>query len=437
MPADLSRWFLDEYKGVVEERPAPEDTRPQKELIGSSLYSETRDHKKGRRQGSLAWFTDEYKDVLPPKKPEVKESPAKKALFNSRLYREYRSLEAGIGDTIQERERLKGADLAAVIERPDPITVERLATSIGLGQGDLLTTAPKTKATIPSEGKKVFTDPDKWNEIIDQAPEEAAPVSFKKSFEIARAKGKDEFEYQGKRFNTRKKGESGSDWARYLKARKISTALVREIPVFGADERVASRRAHNIAAAKGGIFTKKMTSTEPIPSPTNDIKAAMQVSGLKVAKDKNVDVNQLSPKIAPALKSAGEMLTKAGITPEITSGKRSNGNWSLHEIGEAVDLRLKNASPEAIKKLEDELPGNPISTRIHNENGRMWKKDGVEYIIHGEGSNVHLHIEREAEDTKAALAEHLKSQGKGKNISRRGLKAYPKLFNKYFPGEQG
>jgi hypothetical protein len=85
--------------------------------------------------------------------------------------------------------------------------------------------------------------------------------------------------------------------------------------------------------------------------------------------------------------------------------------------------------------LKRSLPGKPKPVKIHGKKGQLWVKGDYEYIIHGSGDNIHLHIERDNKDTKSALAEHLDKKGKRRNISRTGLSRHPELLQKYFPKE--
>jgi len=313
------------------------------------------------------WLIEKYTLPSPPAQQVGAPSPAPKG-------RSSFLVDLKVGDTQQERERLQGATLSSVREKLDPIVLERLANrfkptgddpnNITLSPDTTPLTQPPVRTATPlPEGKKVFTDPAQWEKLVDQAPEEGKPLSsFNTQFKQARSEGQEAFEYEGDRFITREKGESGEQWA----------------------------------------------------------------WAVQVRKDR--------PTLAPALDAVAPILRDAGITPEVSSGERSNLDWSLHEINEATDLRLKNASPEAIEQLKASLPGKPINVSIHGEQGQLWRKGEFEFIIHGT-DDIHLHIERDTKATKSALAKHLTTQGKSENISQQGLKDYPELFKRYFPGK--
>jgi hypothetical protein len=286
---------------------------------------------------------------------EVRAAPARERLpvkdRDPVLYREFLNIE--MGDTYQERESLPASVRRSTRREPDPVLLRKMAASVGLQLGDApvegspLTQPPVPAAKAPDvEGKRVFTDEARWEEIIAEAPEEASPVSFKQAFKHARASGMKEFVYEGDRFTTREKGESGTQWASFLESQKMETAFVEGFereravadlpPLIGAEkglrlsERESSRRAHNVEAMKASA------GTEPAPQ----AEVAERKIIIPVAKGKGIDLAEISSGMDPALEDARSMLAGVGITPEITSGRRHNDNWSLHEIGEAVDLRL-------------------------------------------------------------------------------------------------
>lgn len=361
-----------------------------------------------------------------------------------KLYRAFLNLE--VADTQQERERINPSLIESIKEKPDPIILERLAKRAGIDlfkkeepknillpstpEQKLLSTTPTIIPTLPPKGEKIFTDPTKWEQIIDAAPEEAEPINFNRAFKKAREMGLKEFEYKGDLFNTRKSGETGEEWAQHLETKKATPPITG---ILTSEEREAIRKTQKTAAYYKSLIPtqhKLSTTLEPINPAFSDY---MKETDIKTAKNKDIDANLINANLGPALKVISPILKEAGIIPEITSGKRNQGDWSLHEIGEAIDIRLKNASTKAINVLKNNLPGKPISVKIHGEKGQLWKKDGFEFIIHGKEDNKHLHIELDTEETKAALAEHLLKSGKKNKILQKGLKAYPKLLNKYFP----
>jgi len=364
-------------------------------------------------------------------------------LAEPKLYREYLNLE--MGDTQQERERIDPSLIRSIKEEPDPIVIERLAKRAGLDLQkkepikEILSTIPTITTPEPVKSEKIFKDEAKWEKIIDEAPEEASPVNFKEAFKKARTAGMEKFEYKGNLFNTKRDDETKQEWARYLESRKIESALkthiIKPLIIEGLtkEDRSAIRRTQNIAAYKKSITPTQSLLPKEVQEPASNFSAFMKETGIKIADKKDINPNEISSNLGPALNIISPILNKAGIIPEITSGKRGKGDWSLHEIGEAIDMRLKNASPEAINKIKENLPGKPISVNIHGEKGQLWQKDGFEFIIHGEKDNIHLHIERDTQKTKEALAEHLLKIGKKKNITRKGLRAYPELIQKYFP----
>jgi uncharacterized protein YcbK (DUF882 family) len=451
-----------------------------------------------------------------------------------------------MADTQQERERIHGSILASTRQKPDPITLtslasrfassdegtETIALSVEGAASEVLTQAPVRVAPPIPEGKKVFTDPRQWEQIIDQAPEEGKPLSFKQAFTQARKAGQEGFEYHGDRFHTREKGESGAEWAQYLTgglAPEIAATPSQEgygrredgtekgegwlglIPMQDGSDRMMSEvsvgveidgeetlvpaivpalsedevsylaqggdaREHQSIMNKAVSHAKEQLAGGNSPfapeEPGTEImsglnprdKSRMRMSaeafrqsrqpnevaeatepvftdfmeraGVQVAQGKDIDVKNLSAELGPAIEEIAPILREAGITPEITSGRRDRGDWSLHEIGEAVDFRLKNASSSAIKKLTDSLPGEGIKVKVHGQKGKLWRKGDFEYILHGSGNNVHLHIERDNRETKESLADHLKVSGKTSSISRRGLRAHAGLIEKYFPDKE-
>ncbi len=315
------------------------------------------------------WFVDQY--TKSPKSPDNKVPNKQPA-------------ELGSKDTQQERERLTGPELASTRRQLDPSTLTRLSDRYALSADrPPLTTPPVRSAVSRPEGKKVFTNPEQLEQIFAEAPDAGKAISFKKAFKLARTLGKDEFEYKGDRFNTRERDETLTEWAEALKTSK-------EFP----------------------------------------FSAYMAEANIQSAPGKTVDIKGIDPAMGTAIEKLTPILKAAGIKGEITSGKRSQDNWSLHEVGEAFDIRLKTAGKEALKKLKATLPGNPVSISIRGKKGQMWRDGDFEYVVHGAGNRIHLHVERETAETKEKLANYLIERGSPEIVSVQGLRKYPNLLNK-------
>lgn len=354
------------------------------------------------------WFVEKYS--TPGGQSAPVETP------RSSVYRQFMNLE--LADTQQEREKIHASVQKSITRAIDTDALERLSNRYGVDEPDesnILLTTKKAEAVkrdpfskppvvraapeLP-EGKKVFTDQKRFEEIVASAPEEGRLVSFKQAFKTARETGKKEFEYKGDRFNTREKGETEARWLSALNVNKVDMPKQTSVPV-------------------------EPDEVEP------EFTDFMKKLGVRIPEGKNVDAAGVSENLGPALNKVVPVMREAGITPELTSGRRNRGVWSLHEVGEAVDLRLNTASPEALKSLKDSLPGDPIRTSIHGEKGEMWSDGTYEYIIHGTGDNIHLHIERETKDSKQKLIDHLIEEGKSDKIPKRGLTKYPSLLKQY------
>lgn len=403
------------------------------------------------------WFMEKYSKSEPA--AVEAEAPAKAA--GPSLYRQFLSLEAA--DTHQEREQIHGRAREAARERTPPGLLKKMAAryakpeplfeqdtqnilfeqgkkDIGVDTGPIVEaaeeavagplefmTAPVT-APIPAQdkGTRVFTDQTKLEEAISEVPDEGRVVTFKSAFKAARRAGKREFEHNGNLFNTRKSGETDAQWEAGI--------LERTAPPPEAVDREAIRSQLRADAYKQsllpGDFQQKELAVRP-EATDPEFSDFMKRTGVSVAAGKSVDTGEIARELGPALDKIAPAFKSAGITPEITSGRRDSGNWSLHEVGEAVDLRLKNADEAAIETLEDSLPGSPSRVKIHGEKGRMWTDGTYEYIIHGKGDNVHLHVERETEESKERLVQHLIEKGKTGSVSQRGLSRYPDLLKKY------
>ena len=388
------------------------------------------------------WFFEKYSrgTDTPPAMQQIYEASPR-----DKLYRQFLNLE--MADTQQERDEIHGKALEST-RRPIPDRIlSRLAQRYGedpdpgkitLTEPDaLLARAPTRIAPPMPEGERVFVDQAKFEQILDEAPEEGRPATFKQAFNQARREGKLEFEYKGDLFNTRKKGESEMEWREAVvgtaapplleevrmprEAPKEMKASPTEVPTK--DDRKKTRALLRAAAYRQSIIPSLKKEVEPA------FRDFMKRTGVKIAGGKKVDTAQIATELGPALEKIAPAMRKAGIVPEITSGRRDLGAWSLHEVGEAIDLRLKNASPEALKALEEALPGSPTNTSIHGEKGRMWTDGTFEYIIHGTGNNIHLHVERETEQAKQRLVQHMIDKGRGERIPRRGLTRYPNLLS--------
>lgn len=385
------------------------------------------------------WFIQKYSQ-----EKETKEEPKKPTLS---LYRRYLNEEFADlyepADTQQEREKLTGQALNSTKKEIDPQILEDLANRYQktppVTELDItLNKVIKAKMAPTFEpGKKVFTDQERWNEIIAAAPEEGKIISFKKAFKQARDVGDEEFEYQGNRFNTRKRGETKTEWLSSLKNNKLLTpfipGFVRERKIEEIPEVRIPVKGRLLAGSPRELSRKYLSreAQKQLPIIEKGFASYMKQTGVSLAENKNIDTGAISEKLGPALVKVAPMLESAGIKPEITSGKRNRGVWSLHEVGEAIDLRLKSADKNSLKKLKEQLPGSPIDTFIEGEKGRMWSDGTYEYIIHGKGNNIHLHIERETEESKERLVEHMIKLGLANKIPQKGLAHYPNLLKKF------
>ena len=348
--------------------------------------------------------------------------------------------------TKQAKPALTPAILESTRERPSDAALDMLSqTSIPAPPSD--------------QGKMVFDDQAQLDEAIVEHEAAAAPPTFGELFKQARESGKAKFTYNGKRFITRQRHESDSDWEVALKDNK-SPMLTDFVAGFERERDVADLTASLVADNQ--LLDVKNTRTAPtfkqietmlapvetklLPGPEDlDVKStrtaptfkmleamkapvttatkgmfseAMHNHNVTLAKGKNVDVDKIDVKMAPALEVVSPIFEEAGIASEITSGDRDKGVWSLHENGNAIDMRLKHANPAAMEKLKAGLGGPGIPVKIHGKNGRLWRKGDFEYIIHGERSNIHLHIERDTPNSKAGLAAHLRSIGAGDKVKK-------------------
>lgn len=77
--------------------------------------------------------------------------------------------------------------------------------------------------------------PEKAANVPVPTPRPEAPKTFGQAFKSARGMGKTEFEYKGKKFHTRQKGESQSDWEKSMKSKadiykKVSDVKTPPVP---------------------------------------------------------------------------------------------------------------------------------------------------------------------------------------------------------------
>jgi hypothetical protein len=303
--------------------------------------------------------------------------------------------------TQQEREKLEGAALASTREPVDPVLLSQLADKYSLSSGPL-------DISLDAPGKRVFTDQAELERIIFNAEDDVP--TFKDYFKKARAAGKTEFKYQGELFNTRREGETEDRWLETVK--RNAERKTEKI-----DPRQAQRATMSAEAHKQSLL-----GAEARVEPEAGFSAAMTRNNVTVKGD--IDTSLIHESLGGALDRVAPLLQAAGIDAEITSGKRDQKYWSLHETGEAIDLRLKSLSAEGLKTLKESLPGKPSPIKIEGENGQLWNEGEYDYVIHGTGNNIHLHIEHETADAKRRLAEHLISIGKADKVNRSALKRY-------------
>lgn len=314
------------------------------------------------------WFLEKYS--LKPDQQIEQPAPIKEETKTSSFLKKL-SLLKEPGDTQQQRELLSPEARTSTERKIDPIILDRLSESP-------LSSPPQIQVPAFQPGKRVFTNQEELDKIIAEAPESNKIISFNEAFRKARQAGMSSFEYKGDQFNTRQKDETNEEWLLTLKQNKTPQN-----------------------------FTDYMGRT-----------------GVTTAEGKKINLSQISIKLGPALERIAPIFKAANITPEITSGQRNWGKWSLHEIGEAIDMRLKTANPKALKQLEDALPGKPVDTFIEGETAQMWTDGDYQYFIYGKGKKLHLHIERDIPETKKKLIEYMIKQKLTKEIPTEELKYY-------------
>lgn len=369
---------------------------------------------------------------------------------------------ADLGDTVKERMALSPGAKEAAEEKLDPAILSQLM--------DLPDAFDDPESITLDPDTRVFVDPDQFDEAIAKIPEEGRSITFKKAFNKHRAKGSQQFEWRGSLFTTRRKNEEDSRWASILRTNKAKANREAEKPVRGARKRPVMEpllefdpngTGYDYETARAAGFKPDETGHWPSRDPSTGLLLkgrghptwSKTVKGEKDAgyeiyekdgryysrpgktfdafmkrnnigvKNNKVNLEAIDDKMGPVLDRLSPMFAEAGIVPEVTSGKREKGYWSLHETGNAIDLRLKNASPAALKKLKAALPGNGKAVSIREADGlhkgMLWAEAGWDYIIHGEGDNIHLHVERETSDAKKGLAENLTRRGLEKKIPER------------------
>jgi hypothetical protein len=137
-----------------------------------------------------------------------------------------------------------------------------------------------------------------------------------------------------------------------------------------------------------------------VPAPGVAFSEALKRMGVSVKH--GVNLKGTSEAMLPGIRRAAGIISDIGVPLVITSAQRP-GRGSFHNVGNAVDMRLKSMDGKKLQQLRDALGprGRPI--KIKGEDGTLWRHGDFEYILHGEGDNVHLHIERDTFETKAQL----------------------------------
>lgn len=298
------------------------------------------------------WMVEKYTSHSGPKAPQAVEESQGRTLS---------LLE--IGDTQQEREQLSSSDLESSRKRLDPATISRWtseyavqASSIYNSEKAMLSRTPTVGLrTAVAEGQKVFTDQAQMDKIIADVSDGDYTTPFSKAFKKARSSGLNEFEYNGELFRTQKKNETDSEWL---------TSLSKTGPT----------------------------------SPT--FADLMQTGGITVAAGKQVNPSDIDKSMGGALAVIAPLFEAAGVTAEITSGKRERDIFSLHQKGKAFDIRLNTVGAEALQTLKDGLPGEPQSIKVRGKKATLWSDGTYQYIIHGRGRKIHLHVEEDSESKK-------------------------------------
>jgi hypothetical protein len=161
----------------------------------------------------------------------------------------------------------------------------------------------------------------------------------------------------------------------------------------------------------------------PVLTPVKELmpvltaKQFMDRSGQTMKRGVNLaDVN---PEMVNGMKDARRLLDSVGISQVYTAGLRNWGVRSHHETGNAVDLRLRpsHASPEKVQKLRDLLNAEASGSAIliRGKPATLWRRGEYEFMIHGKGNGIHLHIERDTPETQAQLNTLMETRKTEKN----------------------
>lgn len=131
-------------------------------------------------------------------------------------------------------------------------------------------------------------------------------------------------------------------------------------------------------------------------------------------KKRGANLADVNPSMVNGMKDATRLLNAVGIGQVYTAGRRNWGQRSHHETGNAVDLRLRpsHASPEKVQSLRDllnaETSGSPLL--IRGKKATLWRRGEYEFMIHGEGDGIHLHIEHDTPETQKTLNNLMKNR---------------------------
>ena len=100
-----------------------------------------------------------------------------------------------------------------------------------------------------------------------------------------------------------------------------------------------------------------------------------------IAIKNGVDMSDLDPRIWSRAQDIANVFRTYGVQPVITSARRkARGRFSYHHVGRALDFRAKHIASAGTRKdiLED----------LQRTLG-----DDFDVVLHGEGDNIHYHIE--------------------------------------------
>ncbi len=94
-----------------------------------------------------------------------------------------------------------------------------------------------------------------------------------------------------------------------------------------------------------------------------------------------VNIAELHPKIVSKLWDTVELFVEYGYDCVITSARRTpGGRFSFHHEGKALDLRANHIKDEQIRAV--------ILDKLRS----LWGNE-FDIILHGEGDNIHYHLE--------------------------------------------